>query len=59
MDAREGRALNALLDLDEGLNEWEVGFIESLDRNFRERPLSDAQQGKLWQIVKDRQVTAF
>lgn len=42
--------LNECLDADRGLTAWELGFIEDLDRNWRDSNLSPKQAEKLAQI---------
>lgn len=55
MTTEDSKMLNELLALDEGLTDWEVGFIESLDAargmgfTFTER-----QRVKLRQVWNDR-----
>lgn len=42
--------LDDLLDLESGLTEWELGFIESLDK-WRGRDLSEKQEATLQRIA--------
>jgi hypothetical protein len=46
----EAHWLDCLLELEEGLTEWELEFIENLDSNWREKGLSDKQRDTLERI---------
>lgn len=41
--------LDELLEVDDGLSDWEVEFVEDLDRHA-DRELTDKQESKLEQI---------
>lgn len=50
MDEFQLDQLDELLDLDEGLTDWQLGFIESLNETMRSKGLSDKQAAKLQEI---------
>lgn len=50
MTEHEAYMLNALLELEDGLTDWEVEFIESLSN--QNRPLSQKQHDKLESIYE-------
>lgn len=43
MTSEQEKMLQECLDSDHGLTAWELDFIENLDENFRDRPLSEKQ----------------
>lgn len=51
MSDQEIEWLDALLDLEEGLTDWEVDFIESLSKR-KDRDLTDRQHGCLRQLYE-------
>jgi len=57
-DAEASSMLDELLDLEEGLSDWEVSFIESLDRQRRaKRVFTERQRAKiaeLWNLAFGR-----
>ena len=52
MDARQMEILDELLDCDAGLNDWELKFIDDLDKK-RGRRLTSNQSTKLEQIYEE------
>lgn len=42
--------LQDLLEIDEGLSDWEIEFIENLHQNFREKDLTMKQRNRLVEI---------
>lgn len=54
MTTEQAEKLNELLDMDEGLTEWELEFIDSLDQKMRSKNLSDHQSEKLEQVYAER-----
>lgn len=42
--------LDECLNAEAGLSPWEIDFIDNLDQNFRERPLSEKQVEVLLRI---------
>lgn len=54
MAAEHVKMLDALLALEEGLTAWEVEFVDDLDRNWRDRELSDKQARALAAIYEKR-----
>jgi hypothetical protein len=54
MTADEVIMVDDLLELESGLSEWEMEFVESLSRLDHDIPLSPRQKVKLEQIVEER-----
>ena len=52
MDNHQEDLLDELLSLEEGLSGWEMDFLDNLDKNWRDRELTDNQADKLEQIAK-------
>ncbi len=50
MSDQEAQWLNALLELEDGLSEWELEFVESISN--MQRPLTDKQHDKLEAIYE-------
>lgn len=53
MSEEQQRMLTDLLDLEDGLNDWEVEFVEDLSHRPPDRDLSDKQADKLQQIYNE------
>lgn len=51
MNELQLQQLDDCLDCEEGLSNWEIGFIESLEKSFRKRELSLKQEDILQRIV--------
>lgn len=51
MTRDEEKMLDECLDTETGLTDWEIGFIEALDRDWRGRPLSEKQHDALERTV--------
>jgi hypothetical protein len=47
------RMLNNILNIEEGLTDWEIQFIESLNKS-REEPLSEKQDKILTRIYEEK-----
>lgn len=52
MDPNEEALLDDLLQVGEGLTEWEVEFLDNLDKRWRGRELTEKQQAVLHRIAK-------
>lgn len=46
----ELKMVRDLLDLDEGLNDWEIEFLDNLNNHWEHRNLTDRQLEKLEEI---------
>lgn len=53
MDQEHATMLDELLELEDGLSDWEVEFIDRLSHQ-RDRSLTDGQASKLQQIWDER-----
>jgi len=54
MNTIEHNQLDDLLDVESGLTDWELKFIEDLDSRWRDRELSDKQAATLEKIYERR-----
>lgn len=53
-DAEVRLMLDALLDLDEGLTEWEVKFVENCESLLELCPLDESEYNTLSRIWRER-----
>jgi hypothetical protein len=50
MTGEQEAMLDECLNAESGLSGWELDFVENLDQNFRDRPLSEKQVDRLIEI---------
>lgn len=53
MTDQEQKDLDDLLDVESGLTDWEIGFIENLDENWRESDLTSRQAAIFNKLISD------